>query len=60
VLQLLLLRARVLCWTEVRVNGIDPANRRSRRLFACAGFVVAPTASGIGGAPIAMTRRLEP
>jgi RimJ/RimL family protein N-acetyltransferase len=59
VLQLLLLRARALGWTEVRVKGIDPANRRSRRLFERAGFVAAPTAPGAGGAPIAMTRRLK-
>jgi RimJ/RimL family protein N-acetyltransferase len=59
VLQLLLLRARALSWTEVRVSGIDPANQRSRRLFERAGFVAAPTAPDVSGAPIAMSRRLE-
>lgn len=60
VLQLLLLRARALGWTEVRASGIVPANHRSRRLFERAGFVVVPGAPGAGDAPIEMIRRLEP
>ena len=60
VLQLLLLRARVLGWTEVRAMGIVPANHRSRRLFERAGFVVVPAAPDAGDAPIAMIKRLEP
>lgn len=55
--QLLLLRARQLGWTEVRVSRIDRANRRSRRLFERADFVAAP---GAHDAPIAMTKRLAP
>src|SRR5262245_9484714 len=44
VLQLLVLRARALGWSEVRATGIVPANHRSRRLFERAGFAVVPAA----------------
>ena len=60
VLQLMLLRARALGWTEVRATGIVPENHRSRRLFERAGFVVVPAAPGAGDAPIAMIKRIEP
>jgi RimJ/RimL family protein N-acetyltransferase len=59
VLQLLVLRARALGWTEVRA-GIVPANQRSRRLFERAGFVAVPAAPDARGAPISMVKRLEP
>jgi RimJ/RimL family protein N-acetyltransferase len=60
VLQLLVLRARALGWSEVRATGIVPANHRSRRLFERAGFVVVPAAPDAAGAPISMVMRLEP
>jgi RimJ/RimL family protein N-acetyltransferase len=59
VLQLLLLRARALGWTDIRA-GIASANHRSRRLFERAGFVELPVASGTEDAPIAMIMRLAP
>lgn len=60
VLQLLLLRARALGWTEARATGIVPANHRSRRLFERAGFVKIPAVPGCEDAPIAMIKRLAP
>jgi RimJ/RimL family protein N-acetyltransferase len=59
VLQLLVLRARALGWTEVRA-GIVPANQRSRRMFERAGFVVVAGAPDARGAAISMVKRLEP
>lgn len=60
VLQLLLLRARALGWTEIRATGIVPANYQSRRLFERAGFVEIPAAPGSDDAPIAMIKSLAP
>jgi RimJ/RimL family protein N-acetyltransferase len=60
VLQLLLLRARALGWTEIRATGIVPANYRSRQLLERAGFVEIPAAQGSDDAPIAMIKRLAP
>jgi RimJ/RimL family protein N-acetyltransferase len=57
-MQLLVMRARELGWTELRSGPIDPANVRSRRLFQRAGFVELPAASP-GDVSVFMVRALE-
>jgi RimJ/RimL family protein N-acetyltransferase len=47
VLQLLIVRACELGWTEMRVSMIDPQNLRARRLYERAGFTAVATVGAI-------------
>jgi RimJ/RimL family protein N-acetyltransferase len=57
-MQLLVMRARELGWTELRSGPIDAANVRSRRLFQRAGFLELPAASA-DDTSVFMVRTLE-